>query len=68
VVSASLLGFVLGSQQSVHRAVAGDLADPSVRATAYGVFGDALGLGAMAAGCLNGLMVDLNAPLWLGSL
>jgi len=49
-------------------AAVGDLTDPSVRATAYGFFGGALGLGAMAAGYLYGLMVDLNAPPWLGSL
>jgi len=68
VISALLFGLVLGSQESVYRAAVGDLTDPSVRATAYGFFGGALGLGAMAAGYLYGLMVDLNAPLWLGSL
>ena len=67
VAAALVFGLVLGSQESVYRAAVGDLTDPSVRATAYGVFSAALGLGSLAAGAVYGLMIDLNAPLWLGA-
>ncbi|MCC6049621.1 MAG: MFS transporter [Thermofilum sp.] len=67
VAAALVFGLVLGSQESVYRAAVGDLTDPSVRATAYGVFSAALGLGSLAAGAIYGLIIDLNAPLWLGA-
>uniref|UniRef100_A0A7C4F851 MFS transporter n=1 Tax=Thermofilum pendens TaxID=2269 RepID=A0A7C4F851_THEPE len=67
VAAALVFGLVLGSQESVYRAAVGDLTDPSVRATAYGVFSAALGLGSLAAGAVYGLVIDLNAPLWLGA-
>uniref|UniRef100_A0A7C3SKD7 MFS transporter n=1 Tax=Thermofilum pendens TaxID=2269 RepID=A0A7C3SKD7_THEPE len=67
VTAAVMFGLVLGSQESVYRAAVGDLTDPSVRATAYGVFSVALGLGSLAAGAIYGLMIDLKAPLWLGA-
>jgi MFS family permease len=67
VAAALVFGLVLGSQESIYRAAVGDLTDPSVRATAYGVFSAALGLGSLAAGAIYGLMIDLNAPLWLGA-
>lgn len=66
--SALVFGLVLGSQESVYRAAVGDLTDPSLRATAYGLFGTAVGFGSLAAGVLYGLMVDFNAPLWVGGL
>ena len=66
--SAVVFGLVLGSQESVYRAAVGDLTEPGVRATAYGVFSTALGLGLLAAGAIYGLMIDLKAPLWLSSL
>jgi MFS family permease len=65
VASAVVFGLVLGSQESVYRAAVGDLTDPSVRATAYGVFSTMVGLGSLGAGALYGLMIDLNAPIWL---
>jgi len=65
VASALVFGLVLGSQESVYRAAVGDLTDPSVRATAYGVFSTMVGLGSLGAGALYGLMIDLNAPIWL---
>ncbi|MEZ0345561.1 MAG: MFS transporter [Infirmifilum sp.] len=67
LAAAAVFGVVLGSQESVYRAAVGDLTDPSVRATAYGVFSTAVGLGSLAAGVIYGLMIDLKAPLWMGA-
>ncbi|MGB9786306.1 MAG: MFS transporter [Infirmifilum uzonense] len=64
VASAVIYGVVLGSQESVYRAAVGDLTEPSVRATAYGVFSTAVGLGALGAGIIYGLIIDLNLPIY----
>ena len=68
VASAVVFGLVLGSQESVYRAAVGDLTDPSVRATAYGVFSTAVGLGSLGAGVLYGLIIDLHVPLYISGL
>ncbi|UNQ73676.1 MFS transporter [Infirmifilum sp. NZ] len=67
-LSALVFGLVLGSQESVYRAAVGDLTEPSVRATAYGFFSTAVGLGSLLSGAVYGLMIDLNLPLWVSGI
>jgi len=65
VLSALVFGLVLGSQESVYRAAVGDLTSPEARATAYGLFGTAVGVGSLLAGAVYGLLIDLSMPVWL---
>lgn len=67
VLSAVVFGLVLGSQESVYRAAVGDLTEPSTRATAYGLFSTAVGLGSLISGAIYGLMIDLGTPLWVSA-
>ncbi|QOJ78876.1 MFS transporter [Infirmifilum lucidum] len=67
-LSAVVFGLVLGSQESVYRAAVGDLTEPSVRATAYGLFSTAVGLGSLISGAIYGLMIDLGFPLWVSGV
>ena len=63
VAAAIVFGFVLGTKESVYRAAVADLSPPSARATAYGIFNTAVGVGALAAGSLYGYLIDASAPV-----
>lgn len=54
---------VLGMQESVMRAALADLIPTERRGTAYGYFGTAIGLAALAGGVLTGALYQTSLPL-----
>ncbi|HEU4512129.1 MAG TPA: MFS transporter [Nocardioidaceae bacterium] len=59
-------GAALGVQESTLRATVADLVLPGRRATAYGVFGAVVGVGAAAGGALAGGLYDVSLALLVG--
>ncbi len=60
-------GAALGVQESTLRATVADLVPAGRRATAYGVFGAVVGVGAAAGGALAGGLYDVSVPLLVGA-
>ena len=58
--AAAFYGLVLGSREAVYRAAVADLTTPDKRATVYGVFNTAVGVGVLVAGILYGYMMDTH--------
>ncbi|MGH3444973.1 MAG: MFS transporter [Nocardioidaceae bacterium] len=56
-------GLALGVQESTLKATVADLVGPSRRATAYGMFGAVVGVGAAAGGALAGGLYQVSVPL-----
>jgi MFS family permease len=56
-------GVALGMQESTLRATVADLVEPLRRATAYGVFGAAVGGAAAMGGALAGGLYEVSIPL-----
>jgi len=60
---AGLVGVVIGSQESVFRAVVARIASMGSLGSAYGVFGLGIGLGYALAGGVYGILVDSEVDL-----
>jgi MFS family permease len=63
VAGALAWGTALGIQESTLRATVADLVGSGRRATAYGVLGAVVGVGAAAGGALAGGLYDVSVPL-----
>ena len=63
VAGALAWGTALGVQESTLRATVADLVGSGRRATAYGVLGAIIGVGAAAGGALAGGLYDVSVPL-----
>ncbi|MGC8850457.1 MAG: MFS transporter, partial [Candidatus Bathyarchaeia archaeon] len=61
IVASILFGVVLGMQESIYRAAVSEYTPISSRATAYGIFNTAYGIGFLVSGLIYGLLVDLAA-------
>ncbi|HET7386277.1 MAG TPA: MFS transporter [Nocardioidaceae bacterium] len=66
VIGTLVWGLALGVQESTLKATVADLVDPSRRATAYGMFGAVVGVGAAAGGALAGGLYQVSVPLLAG--
>jgi MFS family permease len=63
IIASIFFGLVLGMQESIYRAAVSDFAPISSRATAYGIFNTAYGVGLLISGAAYGLLTDLKPPL-----
>ncbi|MEM2680744.1 MAG: MFS transporter [Candidatus Bathyarchaeia archaeon] len=65
IVAAIFFGAILGMQESIYRAAVSKFTSISTRGKAYGIFNTVYGVGFILSGAIYGLMIDLNAPLFL---
>ncbi|MDJ0271009.1 MAG: hypothetical protein NYU39_00255, partial [Aigarchaeota archaeon] len=63
MVSAFLLGVVIGAQESIFRAMVAELAQDNGLGSAYASYGLAFGVGAAVAGAVYGYMIQTSMSI-----
>ncbi|WP_420838052.1 MFS transporter [Antrihabitans stalactiti] len=70
MVAAGVLiwGCAVGVQESTLRAVVADLVAPQRRATAYGLYAGAIGVGTAVGGALTGWLYEVSVPILIATV